>query len=159
MPLSFASALLLAASSTTGVSAEFDGYQRRLDTLTTWERLDIVITNNAEEAQTLSLCPNDASRIFRTHRTVTNTAFALKFDDQSWSFNCAATELDPGQRLTLGLFFRPEVRWRLNRDTEAERFLSVETSLGDFTFQDGFGLHGTRPDRESVRAVDARPEG
>lgn len=130
------------------VNAEFEGYDWRIDQFRTWERLDVSLTNTSGAAQSLSVCPSDAELLVQSHRVEATNAFAIKFDNEGWSHSCKARELAPGQSVKLGVYFRSDARWQNHREVNADRFLSIDTSLGNIAFQNGFGLYNNRAGTE-----------
>ncbi|WP_209347804.1 hypothetical protein [Pontixanthobacter sp. CEM42] len=121
--LSLITAAALAA--TPAVVGTFGGYEQSIGE-TRWERFDLVLTNNSAEQQSVSLCPTDADMVLQTHQKSTRSAFAVKFDDQDWSFNCTSKDLAAGETLTLGMFFRPAFQPGPSRKIE------VKTSVGSY---------------------------
>lgn len=140
----FIGAMALVSVPIDDVNAEFEGYDWRIDQLRTWERLDVSLTNTSGQSQSFSVCPSDAKLLVQSHRVEATNAFAIKFDDESWSHNCKARELAPGQSVKLGVYFRSDARWQNHREVNADRFLSIDTSLGNIAFQNGFGLYNNR---------------
>ena len=121
--LALLSAALLAPAS--GVVGNFVGYEER-NAATRWERFDLALINTTDATQTVSLCPTDADVVLQTHQRSTQSAFALKFDDDSWTFNCTSKELEAGNTLTLGMFFRPAF------EPGPSRRIELKTSVGSY---------------------------
>lgn len=65
MMISAFTALALAAP-LPAVVGSFGGYDRRIDPGARWERFDLILTNETEEAQTVSVCPTDADLALMT---------------------------------------------------------------------------------------------
>ena len=107
-------------------AGSFGGYDERNDPGTRWERFDLVITNNTEAERSIGLCPRDADMILKTHQRSTRSAFAVKVDDEDWSFSCAEKLVAPGENVTFGMFFRPAFA------TGPSRTIEVDTNVGRF---------------------------
>lgn len=88
------------------IRADYVGFDQRIDD-SRWSRYDFALTNHSAEQQSVTLCPPDAVMALNSHRREEVPAFAIKFDDSSWSYNCTERELAPGERTVLGVFFRP----------------------------------------------------
>ncbi|GMN01289.1 hypothetical protein [Erythrobacter sp. MTPC3] len=117
---------LAVAASPPAIVGSFGGYDERNDPGTRWERFDLVLTNTGTDTQTVSLCPADADMVLQNHRASTRNAFAIKFDDEAWSFSCDEQELAAGESTTVGMFFRP------GDETGPSRKIEVATSVGNF---------------------------
>lgn len=115
----------IALAQAPAVVGTFAGYEER-NAGTRWERFDLELTNTTSVVQTVSLCPPDADMVLETHQKSTRSAFALKFDDQAWTWNCTSKELAAGSTLKLGMFFRPAFT------TGPSRKIEVTTSVGKF---------------------------
>ena len=88
------------------VRADFLGFDERIDD-SRWSRYDFALTNHSADQQSVTLCPTDAAMVLNSHRREELPAFAIKFDDSNWSYNCGERELAPGEQTVLGVFFRP----------------------------------------------------
>lgn len=134
------------------VTAAFDGYRRRSDEATAWERFDVVLSNTTQEPRTLSLCPSKASQIFRTHRTFTNAGFAIGFDGKGWDFNCGSRVIAPGTSVKVSVYFR-EVWSTFPYENEAfERSVLIRTSLGDIAIAYDFDVDNPSAGIRDIRA-------
>ena len=125
MVLALSTAALVAVSSPAFV-ASFGGYDQRNDPGTRWERFDLVIENTTDADRSVGLCPSDADMVLLTNQRSTRSAFAVKFDDASWSFGCDEKMVAAGESVTIGLFFRPGFEFGPRRS------INVETSVGSF---------------------------
>ena len=88
------------------VTADYLGFDQRIDD-SRWSRYDFALTNHSADQQSVTLCPTDAAMVLNSHRREEVPAFAIKFDDSNWSYNCGERELAPGEQTVLGVFFRP----------------------------------------------------
>lgn len=151
------SAATLVLAPATEVSAEFDGYRRRNDGSTEWERFDVVLANGTDEARSLSLCAADARQIYRTHRVLANPAFAFRFGDENWNHGCGATEIPAGQSVRIGVYFRPGWSFDALENGQTDRSILINTSLGQITFAYDFGFGDPVTGLRDIRA-EFRPK-
>nr|WP_298928323.1 hypothetical protein [uncultured Erythrobacter sp.] len=117
---------LLASAAAPAFSGEFGGYHFDRTTPNRWERFDLVLTNETDETETVGTCPKQAEMVLKTTQASRSSAFAIKFEDDSWSFGCSSRSVQPGESITLSLYFRTAFEGGERRD------IFVETSAGDF---------------------------
>ena len=112
------------------VHAEYVGFDQRIDD-SRWSRYDFALTNQSDENQTLALCPQDAALGLNSHRREEVAAFAVKFDKDAWSFGCSQRLLEPGEKVVVGVFFRPQFLLGSSRNSKSFD-ISMRTNLGSF---------------------------
>lgn len=131
----------MAASPSSAIDVELVGHQARDTEAGEWHRYDVRFTNEGKDAQTLSVCPNDAqlyawenaiwgerrpsSRLLRIE------GFATAFDRNNWSYNCSRTAIGAEESVVLSLYFD---YWQRG---DTVRPIVFETSLGRYAVQDG----------------------
>ena len=125
MVLAVSAAAILAVSSPAFVGS-FGGYDQRNDPGTRWERFDLMIENTTEVERSIGLCTSDADMVLLTNQRSARSAFAIKLDDDNWSFGCDEKVVAPGESVKIGLFFRPGFEFG------PRRTINVETNVGSF---------------------------
>lgn len=121
-------AMLAVATSPTPTptfTGEMVGYKQRNDN-SRWERFDLQLTNETDEAQELGICAKHADMVLRTKQASTRSAFAIKFDDEAWSFGCKTRSIAAGESTTVSMYFRPAFEFG------PSRYISLKTNKGDF---------------------------
>lgn len=95
---------LLAASSA-GVMADYGGYKYNNLGTRLHHRYDFELSNTTEEIQEVSVCPDNVEVFVHDHRIESETAFAVRFGDAVWSYDCATRSLAPGESVMLSTYF------------------------------------------------------
>lgn len=131
----------MAASLPSSVDVELVGHRASDTEAGQWHRYDVRFTNRGEEAQTLSVCPNDAqlysweNSIWAERRPSSRLlridGFATAFDRNNWSYNCSRTAIEAEESVVLSLYFP---YWQRGNRV---RPIVFETSLGRFAVKDG----------------------
>ncbi len=125
MFLAISSALLLGTTGAPFVGS-FGGHDRVIEGRTRWERFDLVVTNTTDAERRIGLCPGNAEMTQLTSQGSSHSAFAVKFDDEGWSFSCDEKSVAAGESVTIGVFFRPRY------EPGTRRSVTVDTSVGSF---------------------------
>ena len=121
------------------VTADYGG-SATVNNSSRYNRYDFVLTNHADEAQEVSVCPQDVVIAVQDHRTQSEPAFAVSFGDDPWSRDCTSRNLAAGERVLLRGFF---MEWwphesiarrqskQITADTSAGRFIMNLTRADD----------------------------
>ena len=129
MSLSILNAAALLSLGT--VAADYGG-STTVNNSTRYNRYDFVLTNHAQEAQDVSVCPQDVEISVHDHRTQSEKAFAVSFGDDPWSRECTSHNLAAGETVLLRGFF---MEWWPHERTTKRRLkqITADTSAGRFT--------------------------
>lgn len=128
-------ASLIAAAAGPAVTAEYGG-EKFNNMGGRWNRYDFVLTNGSQDAQEVSVCPGDIEIAVQDHRIQRERAFALGFDGEGWSYNCAARLIPAQGSVTLSAYFVEW--WPTNTGAITPRQLKLveaKTSAGTHTMR------------------------
>lgn len=112
------------------LSAEYLGRRWKDGVQQAYERYDIRLSNNTEEAKLLRMCPQDAFLRYKKTRVIQLHARAIGVDDEAWDHNCINRELVAGDSVELSVFFGVNNRLAHSRRLNVARPVTLLTSLG-----------------------------